>query len=36
LTLAQAQSALTEQAAASPEVAALAEFLRTATRGIVR
>jgi UDP-N-acetylglucosamine acyltransferase len=36
LTLAQAQSALALQAASSPEVAALAEFLRTASRGIVR
>ncbi|HSD41039.1 MAG TPA: acyl-ACP--UDP-N-acetylglucosamine O-acyltransferase [Burkholderiales bacterium] len=36
LSLAQAQSVLAEQAASSPEVAALADFLRTATRGIVR
>jgi UDP-N-acetylglucosamine acyltransferase len=36
LTLAQAQSALAQQATSSPEVAALAEFLRSATRGIVR
>jgi UDP-N-acetylglucosamine acyltransferase len=36
LTLAQSHAALAEQAAASPEVAAFAEFLRTATRGIVR
>jgi UDP-N-acetylglucosamine acyltransferase len=36
LTLAQAQSALELQAASSPEVAVLAEFLRTASRGIVR
>ena len=36
LTLAQAQSALEAQAASSPEVAMLAEFLRTASRGIVR
>jgi UDP-N-acetylglucosamine acyltransferase len=36
LTLAQAQSALAAQSGACPEVTALAEFLRTATRGIVR
>jgi UDP-N-acetylglucosamine acyltransferase len=36
LTLADAQSALAHQAAASAEVAVLADFLRTASRGIVR
>jgi UDP-N-acetylglucosamine acyltransferase len=36
LTLAEAQGALADQAAASADVAVLAEFLRTASRGIVR
>jgi UDP-N-acetylglucosamine acyltransferase len=36
LTLAEAQSALARQATACPEVALLEQFLRAATRGIVR
>jgi UDP-N-acetylglucosamine acyltransferase len=36
LPLADAQIALAEQARATPEIAALVEFLKTATRGIVR
>jgi UDP-N-acetylglucosamine acyltransferase len=36
LPLAEAQAALAEQAAATPEVGLLLDFLKTATRGIVR